>query len=157
MRPDERLEIAHAAYLRALALVRACSTRASWRRALAASRNLASAIRDSDRARAALAVGHWRAPAGRPPGGRPRGGGGALLHAIAAAGRCATPPRPGRGAPRAGDASRRGAAERWPEFAAEVERAHALMEESRLLVAQSRALCAWLAGAGLAGPARQRT
>src|SRR5690349_15741118 len=51
MRPHERLELARASYVRAINRARGGPTPASWRRVLAAARNLAQARRDEARSR----------------------------------------------------------------------------------------------------------
>ncbi len=128
MHPHERLEVARDAYRRAIALARQRPTPSSWRRALTASWNLADAKRDRDRLRDPLRGGTTsRRPAGSPP---------------------RTPGRPAA-------AARPSARERWPELAAQCDRARALMERSRALVEQARALSdeiARIAGWRILGP-----
>ncbi len=130
MHPRDRVEIARAAYPRAVALVRARSTAASWRRALTASRNLAEALHDRDRAggeraRTVKAAGRTAAPERATPRHRPD--------------ERARERRPAP-APRAPAA--RGV---WAEVVAEWERAKALMTESCRLIQQAKALRAEVA------------
>src|SRR5512138_479258 len=132
MRPHERVEIARAAYRRAVALVRAHSTPSSWRRAVTASRNLATALRDRERALGERARVE-RAAAGpatvrqrREPPDRGDAPGGERQR--------------DRSAPRA--AVERGI---FAEMVREWERAQALMAESRRLVLHANALRAQIA------------
>ncbi len=146
MRPDERLEVARLAYLRAIRLARACSTPATWRRVLAASRNLGTAIRDREREPVARGTPAARADGRAPAEAR----GGSRVPRTAAAG---VPRARGRGD--GVDASARPArvtTDLWASITAEWRRACALMEESRRLVRNAQAIrdgYAPLAAAGL--------
>lgn len=74
MRPHARAELAHGAYLRALAAARADPTPARWARLRTAAGNLREALRDRDRddARPRRAGGSAApAPAARPAGDAP--------------------------------------------------------------------------------------
>ena len=138
MRPDERLAVARASYAWALALARARSTAASWRRLVAASRNVRDALRARDRARDPAPV---RASPS-PDGDRRREG--SLLPLVPPAGRAGEPGAAAAAAVRL-DAPARLAPEPRPALAAEIARARALMAESRRLVAEAQALRAEIA------------
>ena len=131
MRPREPVELARAAYLRAVRHARTRSSPAAWRRLVTAARNLSRAIAaDSGR----------QEPAGDRPPGPPV----VPLRAIPYSGArdpwlFAPDADPSAGSPRCWRM------ERCPELTVEWERSRAIMERSRRLVDRSRALCAELA------------
>lgn len=148
MRSGERQELARAAYWRAIALARAECTPASWRRVLAAARNLAEASRAADGPRAG-AERHdaSRREAARTPGGRPAAterSRVAMLGAAAEGPELRGPDPWGldRGAPHPTSTPPCWRLARWPALAAEWERSRALMAESRRIVEESHALVA---------------
>jgi hypothetical protein len=137
MDPAQRLELALVAYRGALAVARARSTAATWKRVLAAAKNLRLARRDGERVlrgsaprRPAgeggpaaptaaarpdaklLQLGHYRAASREPTAGAAPGG-----------------PAPSSSTPRG-----------RIELLREIERAHALVEDARRLGQEARAL-----------------
>ena len=142
--------LARQAYLRAIALARAESTPWSWGRLLTAARNLGAAKRDRERAQAT--------PEARPPGSASSMRASGTASAAPSRRRAASPPlptpagrQPEEGTPivdrmpaLAMPTSTVGLT-RWLEMSREWERARLLREQSRLLVAQARALCSSVA------------
>ncbi len=121
MAPDERLGLARLAYLQAIVSARARSSSSTWRRLLRAANNVRAAIRERERARLGPRAGTPKAlpAAGSRERERPHGGG--------AVGSAASSPH----ILDLARASRRGA---------ERERARSLLERSRRLVRESRAV-----------------
>jgi hypothetical protein len=115
MRAQARAELAHLAYLRALAAERLDPTPARWARLLSTARNLRDAIRDR----------RLEAFPDRP-GGRGRAQASRALDRPTAAGRLIAFPRAHR-------------FDRWPELAWEFRRADELMRQARALLAKTRA------------------
>jgi hypothetical protein len=142
MGPDERLGLAHLAYLRAVALARVQSTPATWKRLLRAAKNVEVALRE----RYAPPLQARSSSGGAPRASSARG----------------EPPRstPPAVSPAAGSRIRRGSAAedgarasvhsrgvgpRRQELATEWARARALAEQARRLARDSRALCSSMA------------
>lgn len=118
MRIEDRLGLAQLAYRRAVADIRADSTRTAWRRLVRAARNLRDARGDVHKQTAERAGG--RTPPGSPAAGPALGPGAKVI--------------------RLGPPARPSLRDRWPELAAQCERARELAQLSRALVEQSRRL-----------------
>jgi hypothetical protein len=123
MAPDERLGLARLAYVQAIVGARAHSSSSTWRRLLAAAKNVRAAIREQERQRSgrpAVAPGALRASGSGEPGPSPAGGTVGVLAS----------------SPYVPDLVRA------CELRAALEQARTLLERSRRLVDESRALLA---------------
>jgi hypothetical protein len=141
MVPD-RLHLAQLAYLRAVAVARASSTRATWMRLLTAAKNLTSARRDRGRRRPEAAAWDALARARAVPAAP----GASAAEARVLALPLPPPPAPAPAVPAlplpalAAPAARHRPPLSWPELDEDVRMARRLVAEARALQEQSRAL-----------------
>ncbi len=141
MRAAERAELARLTYERAVAYARAQCTPGSWARLLTAARNLAAALREKEGGPSGRAA----ASPGRALGGAPLAERGARTGASSGQRRPGTPPRP-PGTPDPGSGARPRAVlpptarVPWADLLNEWARSLLLMEWSRRLVREARAL-----------------